>query len=194
MSEGNSTHEQHTVLIIYATVHGSTAEIAEYIGNRMREKGLHVRVASATEDLDPELFEAVVLGSAVYNGALLPELARYIDRHGVALRVRPTWLFSVGVRPMLAGPVGVTDHPCVPRRVQQVRRELCALGFRQFDGVLDRPGRLVHRLRVRLMGRRYGDHRNWPQIDEWTDGIVHWIRVKLPATRFPTVREPHRTG
>ncbi|WP_280336962.1 flavodoxin domain-containing protein [Nocardia wallacei] len=193
MTSDRSDRTEHTVLVTYASARGSTAEIAEFIANRMRDQGLHVRVASVSEDLDPELFEAVVLGSAIHNGAFLPEFVEYTERHGVALRLRPAWLFSVGMGPALRGPLGTPLRHATPPAIAAVRKDMCALGFRSFAGVFHRPDEFRIRLIMWLLGCRVGDQRDWTAIGTWTDSIVSWIDKRLPDTRFPAVTEPdHR--
>jgi menaquinone-dependent protoporphyrinogen oxidase len=54
-----------TVLVAYASKHGSTEGIAHAIADRLRELGEPVEVGSVDEVGDLEGFRAVVLGSAV---------------------------------------------------------------------------------------------------------------------------------
>jgi hypothetical protein len=60
-------HER--VLVAYGSKHGSTAEIADRIGERLREAGHEVDVLPAGSVTDLDRYEAVVLGSAVYMPA-----------------------------------------------------------------------------------------------------------------------------
>ncbi|WP_024803157.1 flavodoxin domain-containing protein [Nocardia sp. BMG51109] len=190
MTIDRSERTEHTVLIAYASANGSTAEIAEFIGERMRDKGLHVRVAPVSENPDPARFEAVVLGSAVHNGEFLPEFAEYTERHGLALRMRPAWLFSVGMGPALRGPLGAPLRHFIPPAIADIRKHLCALGYRSFAGVLPRPDDRRTRIIVRLLGCRFADLRDWPAVSAWADSLAIWIDARLPQAPFPAVREP----
>jgi len=84
------------VLVAYGSKHGATAEIAEAIGEVMREAGLDVDVlsAGAVKDLAP--YAAVVLGSGVYVGKWLKEAAKFLEAQAAGLAQRPVWLFSSG--------------------------------------------------------------------------------------------------
>lgn len=186
----NVEQSEHTVLVVHASARGSTAEIAEFLAHRMRENGLHVRVAAAAEDIDPAGFEAVVLGSAVRDGAFLPEFTAYVDRHCLALRLRPAWLFSVGMGPALHGPLGSLVKHLTPPELRKVRKQVCPLGFRQFAGVFPRPDERRIRIIMWLLGCRTGDQRDWSAITAWADTLTTWIDSKLPPTRFPALREP----
>jgi menaquinone-dependent protoporphyrinogen oxidase len=55
-----------TILVAYATKHGSTGEIAEVIGRRLRERGHRVDVRVAREVTDVASYDAAIIGSAVY--------------------------------------------------------------------------------------------------------------------------------
>ncbi|RDI55229.1 flavodoxin domain-containing protein [Nocardia mexicana] len=194
MTTDSSDRTEHTVLVTYATARGSTAEIAESIGKRLRDNGSHVRVASVSEDLDPMLFEAVVLGSAIHNGAFLPEFTEYTERHRLALRLRPAWLFSVGMGPALRGPLGFPLRHYTPPAVAAVGRKMCALGYQPFAGVLRRPDDARTRIIVRLLGCRFGDLRDWQAIAVWADTITVWIDTRLPSTLFPARQESERSS
>jgi menaquinone-dependent protoporphyrinogen oxidase len=54
------------VLVAYATKYGATAEIAEKMGQVLRQAGLQTDVLPADRVGDLAPYRAVVLGSAVY--------------------------------------------------------------------------------------------------------------------------------
>jgi len=56
------------VLVAYATKHGATAEIADKIGQVLRQAGLRTDVLPTDHVSDLVAYKAVVLGSAVYIG------------------------------------------------------------------------------------------------------------------------------
>ena len=56
------------VLVAYATKYGATAEIAEKIGEVLRQAGLPTDVLPVDRVGDLSAYKAVVLGSAVYIG------------------------------------------------------------------------------------------------------------------------------
>ena len=96
------------VLVAYATRHGSTAEIAERIGQHLRQAGLSVDVqpVGQVDDLAP--YRAVVLSSGVYIGRWHRAATRFLKTHQEKLANRPVRLFSSG--PTGEGdPVELTD-------------------------------------------------------------------------------------
>jgi menaquinone-dependent protoporphyrinogen oxidase len=84
------------VLVAYATKYGATAEIAEKIGQELRQAGLQTDVLPADRVSDLFPYKAVVLGSAVYMGQWQKKAATFLRAKEKALVERPVWLFSSG--------------------------------------------------------------------------------------------------
>ncbi len=55
-----------TVLVTYASKHGSTQGIAERIAEKLRQMGKEAETRSVDEVSDPGSYQAFVIGSAVY--------------------------------------------------------------------------------------------------------------------------------
>jgi menaquinone-dependent protoporphyrinogen oxidase len=165
-----------SVLVAYATRHGSTEGVAERIGARLREHGLEVEVRPVGEAGDVAAREAVVFGSPVYDQSWPPEGLAFVRDNAAALAARPVWLFSVGTigdTTRLIGRLATRE----PHGIGRVRREIGPRGYRVFAGVIDRqrwPG--PSRLLYRALGGRFGDNRDWPEIDAWAQEIAGALR------------------
>jgi menaquinone-dependent protoporphyrinogen oxidase len=154
-------------LVAGASRHGATAELAAAIGQRLRERGFDVEVASpaAVESVDP--YDAVVLGSAVYVGNWTREARSFLERHRQELAGKPVWLFS-------SGPVGDPGSEAMPgSRVDRLVEKAGALGHHVFAGRVDLdelfgPERLV----LRAVHAPDGDFRDWADVANWSDGIA----------------------
>jgi len=85
-----------TVLVAYATVYGSTQEVAEAVAGTLRECGLQVDCLPAGDVRLLDGYDAIVLGTAIYIGRLHKEARRFLLRHEKALRERPTAIFAMG--------------------------------------------------------------------------------------------------
>ena len=88
------------ILVAYATKYGATAEIAEKIGQVLREAGLRTDVLPVDRVSDLSPYQAVVLGSAVYIGKWRKEAVKFLQANEKALAEKLVWLFS-------SGPTGV---------------------------------------------------------------------------------------
>lgn len=73
------------VLVAYATKYGATAEIAEKIGQVLRQAGLHTDVLPTDRVSDLTPYKAVVLGSAVYMFRWRKEAATFLKANEKAL-------------------------------------------------------------------------------------------------------------
>lgn len=166
------------VLVVHASDQGSTREIAEFIGMRLRMNGLVANVRAAGEWPEVIGYDAVVLGSAVHDRALLPAAERFANRYADLLHDRPVWLFSVGIGPSLRGPVGGLLRRMVPPRIARVRDLLAPRDYHAFAGVVPRSAfSALSRAVLELCGGRYGDLRDWRAIESWAAGIAADLRA-----------------
>ncbi|MGW8378323.1 flavodoxin domain-containing protein [Streptomyces sp. ODS28] len=94
------------VLVGFASAHGSTRGVAERIAARLAASGLSVEARPLNVELEPSGYRAFVLGSAVHNGAWLPEAADFVRSNGAVLAQHPVWLFSVGLSRIVADRFG----------------------------------------------------------------------------------------
>lgn len=169
-----------TILVAYATVHGSTQSIAERIGDRLRSGALEVRVVPVAHVLSLEEYDAVILGSAIHNQAWLPEAALFVTAQRRALAHLPVWLFSVGMvaalRPIFRG-MAKQEGDSV---LAEFEGTISARGHQLFSGVAEASHfTSKQRLAYKLFGARFGDFRDWDAIDLWADEIradLHTLR------------------
>jgi menaquinone-dependent protoporphyrinogen oxidase len=170
--------ESLRVLVCYASAAGSTRGIAERIADRIRtdlrgqrSTGSEALCLPAGPDLEPATFDALVLGSAVHNMAWLPAATTLLDR--ATGSAGPVWVFSVGS----VEPRGPLTRMLAARERAMIERAFPP-GFvpcdhRMFGGIVVMAGVPPWgRLFWRLMGGRPGDHRDWPAIEAWADGIA----------------------
>ena len=66
------------VLVTFATKYGATADIAEKIGDVLRQTGLEVDWVDAGQASEVKSYDAVVLGSAVYAGSWRKEAVAFL--------------------------------------------------------------------------------------------------------------------
>ncbi|MDT8358272.1 MAG: flavodoxin domain-containing protein, partial [Methanomicrobiaceae archaeon] len=85
------------VLVAYATLRGTTREVAEAIGTAMRDAGMQVDVRRAAGVNDCTAYSAVVLGTPLYMGAVLKEARNFPFTHKKSLRKIPFYVFLVGM-------------------------------------------------------------------------------------------------
>jgi menaquinone-dependent protoporphyrinogen oxidase len=160
------------VLVAYASKYGYTAEIAERIGQVLREAGLQADVLPAKQVKRSTDYQAVVLGSGVYIGMWRKEAASFIKANEQDLAAKPVWLFS-------SGPTGegnldeLLDGWKFPSGLQAVADRVHPRGITVFRGAVEMK-RLngLERWMMNRVGVAEGDFRDWENIAAWAKGIA----------------------
>jgi menaquinone-dependent protoporphyrinogen oxidase len=160
------------VLVAYSSKMGSTAEIAEAIGEELRKSGAEVDVSDARTASPPLEYDAVVLGSAVYAARWLKPARRYLKQNRKQLAHRPTWLFQ-------SGPIGRTSDQTSRTepsgKVASIAGEIGVEPPVVFGGNLD-PARAKSRIAKWVANSdAAGDYRDWDQIRGWTASIAQQL-------------------
>ncbi|NBM18836.1 flavodoxin domain-containing protein [Streptomyces sp. GC420] len=159
------------VLIGYGSLHGATKGIAERLAAGLREFGFDADVRPLDPRTDPEGYDAYVLGSAVHDADWLPGATAFVRAHARTLAGRPVWFYSVGLARVVGG--WFERHAAEPKSMPELRRLTGPRAHRLLAGALRREHiPLIGRVVYRLMGGRYGDFRDWAEIDAWAQDIA----------------------
>jgi menaquinone-dependent protoporphyrinogen oxidase len=155
-------------LVVVASQHGATREIADMIGATMAGRGIETDICEVDDVPALAGYDAFVIGSAVYMGGWIKSARAFVERHADELSARPTWMFS-------SGPVGDPPKPDAgtEAKVSDLVAVAHARGHRVFSGRLE-MGRLglVQRTVARAVGVAEGDFRDWDAIEEWGTAIA----------------------
>ncbi len=170
------------ILVAYSGEFGTTREIAEVIGHTLRDTHTAVDVRQTIDVRALAPYQAVVLGSAIYNGAWLPEAVEFVRHYAAMLSGLPVAYFAVSMTMRIDTPANRRTvlayldpvHAVAPA-VQPVAIGLFAGRLQYFN--LPLLARLYFWLQSRLPS---GDFRNWATIQEW-------VREIRPALVAPSV-------
>jgi menaquinone-dependent protoporphyrinogen oxidase len=162
------------ILVAYASRAGSTARVAEVLGQALAYNDVVVDVRSVKEVTDLSPYRAVVVGSAIHAQGWLPEAMQFLQMHRTALAHKPcaTSLLCMTLA-MRNGPY--LEH--VATWMEPVRALVKPVSEGLFAGVLDIgkipsfSDRLKFRLSVALGVWAEGDHRDWDAIRAWGERI-----------------------
>jgi menaquinone-dependent protoporphyrinogen oxidase len=161
-----------SVLVGYISRYGSTRSIAERLARYLGERGTPAEARPLDEVGDPARYEAAVIGSAVYGQHWDPEARHWVERNEQALARLPLWLFSVGMAAGVRGPLRLLVRNERPKEVAGFQQRLHARGHRLFGGVMRRDqGSALGTAVLYAMGGRYGDFRDWSDVDRWAEEI-----------------------
>lgn len=173
------------ILIAYATRVGSTIEVAEEIANVLKEWGVAAEVRSTHERLDVDRYDAVVIGSAVRGGHLLPEAVEFIEKHRYSLKHIPVAYFTVCMTMSEDSDESreTVLHYFDP--VMQAYPEIRPISIGLFGGKIDmRELGLLPRMAVALLQKPVGDFRDWHKIRNWASVIAPQLMGE-PDILFP---------
>ncbi|WNB84486.1 flavodoxin domain-containing protein [Cellulomonas sp. ATA003] len=164
------------ILVTVGSRHGATREIGDEIAQVLARDGHTVDVLHPDAVDDVSGYGAVVVGSAVYAGRLLPSVRGLVRRCAAPLRAVPVWVFW-------SGPVGQPSLPDeAPGEVEVLLRDVAARGHTVFAGRLDRADLgLAERAVVRMLGVADGDHRDFAAVDRWASGIAGDLAGRGPS-------------
>lgn len=174
----DSGPSDYRVLVVVASKHGSTHEIAEKISAVLHKEGYLVHVFQATKAPKPSKFDAAIIGSSIYAGNWLKEAKDYIYRYKNEFASLPVWLFS-------SGPVGDKPQPESNQimHLDEYRTITNCVEHKIFTGKIDADKlNVAERLMVRTFKIPYGDYRNWDEISAWATNIARALRAHRKAT------------
>lgn len=195
------------ILVCYATLSGSTAEVAAAIAEELDAVGLRVDLSPIQEVNDLSGYDGVVLGAPMVVGWHRSAL-RIIRRHRLNFERRPLAVFVTAMtltrtEDMQPSNARVYVDPDLPRDPQSAGRlslrekystlanylrpirRACGAGqpvsIGVFGGSLmyDRLKWWAAILAMLIVRAAAGDRRNWDAIREWARGLPHDMELNL---------------
>lgn len=160
------------ILVTYATKYGATAEIAEKIGQVLRQANLHTDVLPLNSVKDLTQYKAIILGSAVYIGQWRKEAVNFIKNNEQILKKIPVWLFSSG--PTGKGdPIKLTEGWQFPQNIHSIVDSIKPQNIKLFHGYIDmKKLNFIYKFMIKKVGAPVGDFRDWDDIVLWGNSIV----------------------
>lgn len=198
------------ILVTYATMAGSTAEVAEKVAAEIKASGLPVEVLPINQVNGLEGYGAVVVGGPMIMG-WHRQAAGFLKRNRAALRQIPLAVFVTAMSLTKTGDMSLEEVPVfVDERLSKAPVDPVRLNFRE------RYARLGNYLRPILSAARpakpasigvfggrleygrlpwwgvlfamlviqapAGDKRNWPAIEAWAAGLPAALGVEAAIT------------
>jgi len=202
---GLTTATALRVLLVCATRHGSTLEVADAVAEELRAAGHEVDQQLAAEAPGPAGYNAVVVGGPMIMG-WHRRAVRYVKKHRGELERLPTALFITAASLTETGETDIQGVPIVqdpwlakaPRDAAKLRyKERHALPQHYLGAVLKKAApvrprsvaflagsldlttmNLFEKAFVLLVvGATPGDGRNWKVIREWGAGLGEVLRA-----------------
>ena len=172
-----------SILVLYASKHGSTRQMAEHIWRSFGAQGVHADLRAAEDLTDPVDYDAIVLGTAVYIGQWMKEAETYLEKFEKKLKDKPLWIFASG--PTGDGdPLELMEGRDIPDKIIPMLDRIKPKEIRLFHGALDKHQlTMMERLIIRVVKAPTGDFRHWEEIAEW----AHEITEELSRSKEPVL-------
>ncbi len=169
------------VLIAYGSKHGATGEIAEKIGEALREAGLTVDVTPVGQVGDVSTYDAFVVGSGAYIGMWRKDAVKFVLKNEETLAGKPVWIFS-------SGPTGegeddaFMDKGNLPKKLKDAAARIKPRGIIIFKGAIESDRLkglekwMISRVEKSKDASSLGDFRDWEAIASWAKEIAAALR------------------
>ena len=165
-----------SILVAYATKHGSTREVADSVADTLREQGLDVETLPAAQVDELSRHDGVVLGGSLYMGRWHPDALDFLKRNRAALATRPVAVFAMGPRTMEAKDVAGARAQLDAALTRVTGLDPFAVTV--FGGVVD-----PSKLRFPLSRIQASDARDWEAIHAWARDIAETFGYGKPARK-----------
>jgi len=161
------------VLVAYASKYGATREIAEKIGDVLRNADLQTAVLPVDGIRNLSAYQAVILGSALYIGRWQKDAETFLKQNEKTLADRPVWLFSSG--PTGNGdPVELVEGKRLPAGLAPIAERIQPRDVAVFHGHIN-PEQInsIENWAIKsLVKKPFGDFRDWNMIAAWANEIA----------------------
>ncbi|MCB2209332.1 flavodoxin domain-containing protein [bacterium] len=151
------------LLIAYGSAAGSTAEVADAIGEEMRQGGAIVDVLPVEEIKDISGYDGVVIGSAVRITKLLSKTRKFLRKNRRQLKQLPLAYFLVCMTMAEDTPENVEKTTEFAKPLLALK-EPVSLGL--FGGCMD-PDKLSGMFAKMMESQPKEDKRDWDTIRAW---------------------------
>ena len=176
------------ILVVFHTVEGQTAHIAERITSQLRDAGDTVDVAETREAPAPDLYDAVVVGDSIHAAHHSRQLVHYLKEHTLALNTMPAALFQVSL--MSANPDEehtATAQGLVHDLIGKTRFEPDIVGLFAGALVYTKYGWFKRRLMRSIVKREGGDtdmshdyeYTDWEAVDHFAHDVDALARSSI---------------
>ncbi len=167
-SDTASTPNATRVLVAFGTKYGSTAPLARAVGEGLSEAGHNVDVLHVNSGIDVRKYDAVVIGSPIYDRKWLMEVRVFLLANEARLADMPVAYFSAGMSPVYSPDHGAEEHRLLLDDLAHVAPEVRPVADTMLAGNFD-PRKLPRCLRLIncVLRPPHGDHRDEAAARQW---------------------------
>lgn len=159
-------------LVAYATMAGSTAEVAEIIGRAIKEKGHQVEVLKANDVKSLDNYDLVIAGTGIRAGKTFKPFDQLVQRFDEKLKAKPNALFVVC---LTMKEDNCQNHEAVIKYIDR-QMTINPIDVGTFAGIMDfkKIGFIMAALirKIDKTGNPEGNFIDRSKIENWTDSVL----------------------
>jgi len=163
------------ILVTYASRSGSTQGVAQAISATLADHDADVDMRFILDVKDPNVYDAIIIGSSIRSGKWLPEALQFVHVHQATLRHKQVAYFVVCMTLHEDTPANRTK---VMSALDEVRQWVEPVAIGLFAGSLQ-PAKLkwIWRITVKFLRVPSGDFRDFGKIRRWAKAVAQQFGI-----------------
>jgi len=166
----------NNILVVYNSHFGSTAEIAEFIGENLSISDQKVDVKKINEVKDLSIYNHLIIGSAIQYDKWMTEAKNFIAKNETELSTKSVSLFLVCLVLSKKTEKATIKANNYAKEIEKIVPKIKVNNFGKFSGVLDYSKmsfgqRILAKGIFAIIGVKEGDYRDWNVIKKWSEKI-----------------------
>ena len=164
------------ILVGYASQYGSTREVADVIGETLRDAGKITEVLPVDQITDLQHYDAVIIGSAIQYDRWMPAARAFIRRNQPSLSKLPVAYFFTCLTLSTQNDKTAQQALAYANNIRALQPEIKPVSVGCFAGVLNFRNmswlrRLIFKALSIVVGVKEGDYRDWQAIRGWAEDV-----------------------
>ncbi|MCA0459050.1 MAG: flavodoxin domain-containing protein [Chloroflexi bacterium] len=171
------------ILVAYASAHGTTGEVSQFIAKMLEAFGAEVTCAAVETIESTAGYDVFVLGTAIHEGIWLQSMLLFLDKFEAELVQKPVYFFITCIRIVEADGYDhvMKNYMHMPTLEKLKVRKINAFGGATQLNNINWDERWAMGLRydgTNLQSRLNADYRDWYTIGAWTNSIAKDLDLK----------------
>lgn len=174
--------ETKKILVIYASLHGSTAQMAEFMGEKLKKEGIDVSVKSIEDDIDFTSYNGLIMGAPIHRGKWMDGAVEFVKKHRIEFDQLPFACFYTCMSKAKQPPSRETLNELASYKtaMSELFPTIVHSDIGSFAGMLDYDKcnfltKLAMWFIMRKNSLEAGDYRDWKAIESWLSDVKRYL-------------------